>query len=432
MKLAGWGKFPIIDSEPHWFENETQLKTLVQRRQEYIVFALGRSYGDSALAAHTIQTQTWNHILDFDEDQGVLTCESGLSLADIIDVFLPRGWFLSVSPGTKFITVGGAIASDVHGKNHHLAGCFSESVLSFELMSADGELLPCSREQNPSLFHATCGGMGLTGVITRAKIKLMKIPSAQIRQTTFKARNLKETFELFFQYKHVPYSVAWVDCLARGEKLGRSLLMVGDHDPEGTLDRSEKLQLSIPLDFPRMALNKYTVSAFNQLYYNRITKPRTCTRVDLESFFYPLDSIHHWNRMYGASGFTQYQFVLPHESSFSGLSKILGAISQSGLGSFLSVLKLLGKENKNLLSFPKEGFTLALDFKMELKLLPLLSLLDRIVLDHGGRFYLAKDVRLDVETFRAGYPRLQEFEAIREKYGCKEKFQSLQSKRLKL
>jgi FAD/FMN-containing dehydrogenase len=326
--------------------------------------------------------------------------------------------------------VGGAIASDVHGKNHHIAGCFSECVEMFNLMLPDGEIVKCSKQENQELFQATCGGMGLTGVILDVKISLKKINSKFIDQTTIKTKNLKETFEAFESNKDKTYSVAWIDCLAKGDELGKCLLMVGDFRDDGKLNYKTEMKVNVPFNFPSFALNNLSVKAFNWLYYGKVKERITKQRVDIDSFFYPLDAIGNWRRIYGKNGFTQYQFILPKETSFDGLEKILKTIADSGKGSFLAVLKLYGKSNDNYLSFPMEGYSLALDFKIEKGLFDLLDQLDEIVIDHGGRIYLAKDVRVSKEVFEQGYPQIDKFRELRKKYKMDEKFNSLQSRRV--
>lgn len=358
--------------------------------------------------------------------------QSGVLLSEILEVFVPRGWFLKVVPGTKLITVGGAIASDVHGKNHHIAGCFSESLEMFTLMLPNGKVLNCSKQENMELFHATCGGMGLTGIILEAKISLKKINSKYIHQTTIKTNNLKETFEAFEAYKDEPYSVAWIDCLASGEKLGRCLLMLGDFRDDGKLDYRRKKKLAVPFYFPTFSLNKVSVKLFNCLYYGKVYKKVSNQKVELDSFFFPLDSIGHWNKIYGKGGFTQYQFILPKKNSFEGLKEILKTIAESGKGSFLAVLKLYGKENDNFLSFPLEGYSLTLDFKIELGLFKLLDQLDEIVVKRGGRIYLAKDARVSKEIFEQGYSKIDGFRELRKKYNMKKKFNSFQSLRVEI
>jgi FAD/FMN-containing dehydrogenase len=422
--------YPKVECNRFAFEQETNLKEIIGQYNRLIPFGNGRSYGDSALSENIIDIKPRNYFIDFDEENGLLHVQAGVLLSEILEHFVHRGWFLKITPGTKLITVGGAIASDVHGKNHHVEGCFSQSLKEFNIMLADGETVLCSKEATPELFNATCGGQGLTGVILDAKILLKKVNSQYIDQTTIKTKNLKETFEAFEEYKDKPYSVAWIDCLAKGKDIGKCLLMVGDFKDDGNLDYQHKKQKNIPFSFPSFALNNWSVKIFNWLYYGKVNKQLSKQTVDIDTFFYPLDAIGHWNRIYGKSGFTQYQFILPKETSYDGLQDILSTIAASGKGSFLAVLKLYGKANDNWLSFPMEGYSLALDFKIEKGLFELLDMLDETVLQYKGRIYLTKDVRVSKETFEQGYPHIETFRQYRKENKMDEKFQSLQSKRI--
>lgn len=430
MGLISWGMYPIIKNKKISLRDAKTLPTYINSTDEFIPYGNGRSYGDSALNENILYCKTYNNFLDFDVQNGILTCQAGVLLSEILDSVIKRGWFLKVTPGTKLITLGGAIASDVHGKNHHTQGCFSECVEEFTIMLSDGEIKSCKK--GDELFHATCGGMGLTGVILTAKISLKKINSAFINQTTIKTKNLAETFEAFENYKDIPYSVAWIDCLAKNEEIGKCLLMVGDFADDGNLEYKSKKKLSIPFNFPSFALNSLSVKAFNWLYYAKAKDGISKQRVSIDTFFYPLDAIGEWNRIYGKNGFTQYQFILPKEQSFEGLKEILTKISDSGKGSFLAVLKLYGKANENYLSFPLEGYSLALDFKIEAGLFELLNTLDEVVLKHGGRIYLTKDVRVSKETFEKGYPKIEQFRDFRSKNYMDKKLNSLQSKMVKI
>lgn len=424
MQIHGWGRYPTIDAGI--FQPDKLPTTPCIPR------GMGRSYGDSSLAPQVISTRPLDLLLDFNAATGQLCCGAGVSLAELLTVFVPRGWFLPVTPGTQFVSVGGAIASDVHGKNHHLHGCFSEYVLNVELMLADGSKITCSRSQYPDLFHATCGGMGLTGLVMTATLQLQRIQSAFIEQTTLKARCLEEALELFANHHAATYSVAWLDCLATGAALGRSLLMLGEHATAGGLQTKRKPSLSVPFDLPPQLLNTYSIRAFNALYYRRIRQPQSQQRVHYEPFFYPLDGIRHWNRLYGKNGFLQYQFVIPKATGIAGLQMILQRIAASERGSFLAVLKAFGAENANLLSFPLEGYTVALDFKRTPDLFGLLDELDAMLLEVGGRLYLTKDARMDKQTFQRGYTRWEQFQQVREQYGAIGRFASLQSRRLGL
>jgi len=430
MSIMSWGMYPKIKNTVFKFNKEETLKEIINEHSELIPRGNGRSYGDSALSSNIINIKPKDYFIDFDEENGLLHIQAGVLLSEILESFVPRGWFLKVTPGTKLITVGGAIASDIHGKNHHVEGCFSECVQEFQIMLSNGDIVTCSKEATPELFKATCGGMGLTGVILDAKIYLKKINSQYIDQTTIKTKNLKETFQAFEEYSHKPYSVAWIDCLAKDDEIGKCLLMVGDFRNDGNLKYKTKKQKSIPFNFPSFALNNWSVRAFNLLYYGKAKDGVSKQRVSIDTFFYPLDAIGHWNRIYGKNGFTQYQFILPKETSYEGLEEILTVISKSGKGSFLAVLKLYGKANENYLSFPMEGYSLALDFKIEKGLFNLLDKLDEIVVKYKGRIYLTKDVRVSKEIFEKGYPQIETFRQYRKENKMDSKFQSLQSKRV--
>jgi len=432
MSCTGWGMYPKIDCERHTFDDKADLKTIIDRVDKLIPCGNGRSYGDSAMNDAVIDVRPHNLFLDFNKETGLLHVQAGVLLIDIIQAFVSRGWFLKVAPGTQLITIGGAIASDIHGKNHHIEGCFSECVHEFTILLANGKEVTCSSSSHPELFKATCGGMGLTGIILDAKIYLKKINSIHIDQTTIKTRNLKETFEAFEKYHSTPYSVAWIDCLAQGNEIGRCLLMVGDFMDDGDLDYKIKKQINIPFNFPSFSLNNFTVKAFNWLYYNKVKKSVSQQKVNIDTFFFPLDTIGHWNRIYGKNGFTQYQFILPKKASYQGLKEILTTISNSGKGSFLAILKLYGQANDNYLSFPLEGYSLTLDFKIEKGLFELLDKLDEIVIKYKGRIYLTKDVRVSKQTFDQGYPQIETFRQFRKENKMDKKFQSLQSKRVEI
>lgn len=432
MEISGWGRYPKIDAEVILPKTGLACADYLKDSGALIPRGLGRSYGDSSLATEVLETTELQYFHEFDLETGVLACDAGVSLYEILNVFVPKGWFLPVSPGTRFVTVGGAIASDVHGKNHHIDGSFCEHVLSFDIALGNGEVVTASPIQNPDLFHATCGGMGLTGIILSARIRLIPITSSDILETTIKAPNLDAVLDGFEKYVDSTYSVAWIDCLATGADLGRSLLMIGEHATDGGLHVASKKPITIPMDAPTQLLNPFSIKAFNTLYYGKVLQAEQSRRTAFETYFYPLDQMLHWNRLYGKPGFLQYQFVIPKANGREGMRRILEEIAASGQGSFLAVLKAFGKQNENHLSFPVEGYTLALDFKVTPSIFKLLDRLDEMVLQYGGRLYLAKDARMTEATFKASYPRWQEFEAVRSKYHAIGKFASLQSKRLGL
>lgn len=432
MELSGWGRYPRVQADVFFPQTVSDLNALVHHEHSLIARGFGRSYGDSSLAARVVQTSFCSRFQFFDETSGLLTCEAGVSLAEIIEVFVPKGWFLPVTPGTRFVSLGGAIASDVHGKNHHADGTFCQHVKEMKLLLGNGEEINASPVQNSDLFFATCGGMGLTGIIMSATIQLKPIKSSQIIETTIKAPDLDTVLNSFEENQRATYSVAWIDCLAKGKALGRSLLMLGEHADSGDLVVPEAKALSVPFDMPSFLLNRGTNRVFNSIYYSGTRHKQDPRTVHFESFFYPLDKIANWNRLYGKSGFTQYQFVLPKEAGLRGVQSILERIVASGSGSFLAVLKVFGKANQNLLSFPTEGYTLALDFKAEPTVFKFLNELDKLVLGFGGRLYLTKDARMSEATFKTSYPNWQKFQEIRSRYHALGKFASRQSQRLGL
>ena len=443
-ELEGWGRFPRQSCLVARPEKRRALFDLVASDETRTVLprGLGRAYGDAALCEEggVVMLEKLDRFLDFDSQNGVLHVEGGASTAQILELFLPRGWFLPVTPGTKFVTVGGALAADVHGKNHHRVGTISNFVHEFELLLASGETLVCSKAQNADAFRATIGGMGLTGVILSAKLQLQRIESAQIRASFQRTANLNETLDGFGRDSNTTYSVAWIDCLASGENLGRSVFIRGEHASLDELEHAkfagEPLDFgnsktkSVPRDLPSFALNPMSVKAFNALYYARHTDGEQLQ--GFEPFFWPLDSVGGWNKIYGARGFVQYHCILPFATSRQGLTLLLEKISASGRAAFLAVLKLYGPQNDSPLSFPLAGHSLALDLPATEGILGFCRELDEITLEHGGRTYLAKDSTLVASTFARMYPRLPEFEKIKAQLDPNNRFQSSLSRRLKI
>ncbi len=437
MLAHGWGRYPSIDAKSFTFNSEVELRARLETISSGSAIArgLGRSYGDSSLSENLLSTGRFNRFISFDGATGELVCESGVSLSEILDVFVPRGWFLPVTPGTRFVTVGGAIASDVHGKNHHNAGSLSNHVSWMDILLADGDVARCSKSERGELFLATCAGYGLTGVILRASVRLQRVETAYIRERTIRTKNLDEVLDAFDEQAGWTYSVGWIDCLARGKNLGRSVLMLGEHATRADIKESMEAlrpgpvrELAVPFEFPGFFLNTFTVRAFNVAYYGKASSRERIIRY--EPFFYPLDGVHNWSRIYGKRGFVQYQLVLPKESGKEGLKKILRVTASKGLGSFLAVLKLFGKEDGPYLSFAKEGYTLALDFPITSSIFVELDELDSIVKGYGGRLYPTKDSRMKKEMFLAGYPRRDKFMEIRSTVDPHRRFESLQSRRL--
>jgi decaprenylphospho-beta-D-ribofuranose 2-oxidase len=402
---------------------------------------LGRAYGDSALVCDGLVADCtgMDRFIAFDPESGQLTCEAGLSFAEIIAVLLPRGWFLPTTPGTKFVTVGGAIAADVHGKNHHRVGSLGNFVDWIDLLIGDGRVVRCSRTADPELFFATLGGMGLTGLILAAAFRLVKVETASVRVRYRKTADLDATLAAFADGDAgCEHSVAWIDCMAGGGSLGRSVVMQGSPATRAEVgSRCDPLRLpvkrtkTVPFTPPLGLLSPLTVKAFNAAFYG--LHADTVKVVDLASFFYPLDAVRHWNRLYGPRGFVQYQAFFPRATSAVGLPRLLDEVVRSGAASFLAVLKSCGEADGGLLSYLEPGHTLALDIPYHPRRVPdLCRRLDRILLDHGGRLYLAKDSLMSAETFRSMYPRLEEFLAVKRRVDPDGRFVSAQASRVGL
>ena len=412
--FQSWGHIPVVQQtilKPVW--RNISIPELDQTT--LLPFGLGRSYGDSCLnnGGTLCVTSNLNHFISFDNVNGLLRCEAGVSLDEILKLVVPHGWFLPVTPGTKYVTVGGAIANDVHGKNHHVTGTFGCHVTQFELLRSDGSRLICSPENNPELFAATISGLGLTGLITWAEISLKKINSSFIDSETIRFSNINEFFELSNESDDDwEYTVSWIDCLAKGKDLGRGLFMCGRHaDQTHELSTHKLAKLVIPFAMPQFLLNSYSITAFNNIYYRKNSNKKRKQLVHYDPFFYPLDSISRWNNMYGKRGFYQYQCVVPIDDGVEITRKLLQTISDSKQGSFLSVLKKFGNiKSPGMLSFPREGITLALDFPNHgTDTLTLMEKLDKIVVAAGGAVYPAKDARMSAASFQQYYPQWHEF-----------------------
>ncbi len=431
-ELFGWGRFPKIQSRELTPKSEAELAAILRNSKSYIARGNGRAYGDSAINKNLTVTMTHiNRFLRWNAKSGELIAESGVLIADIIDTFLPRGWFPYVTPGTKFVSLGGAIACDVHGKNHHKDGSFGNFVNWIDLINEDNQVLRCSRSENADLFRWTIGGMGLTGVILRCSIQLKKIESGWIKQRSVINNNLSESLKSFHENKDAQYSVAWIDCLATGKSFGRSILLLGEHAKKDEVKQKSAVfpkvrnqKFSLFFDAPGFLLNNFTVSAFNKLYFN-FSKFMPSSCVDWDTYFYPLDSIGNWNRIYGKEGFFQFQCVLPEEVSLEGYTKLFFAIQKKSSGSFLAVLKDFGSGN-GYVSFPRKGLTLALDFKASKINIALGKQLTDMVNDFGGTIYLAKDAIMEDVQYNPTFSK-DEFLKYRNRF-----IKSEQSIRVKL
>ncbi len=399
---------------------------------------LGRSYGDSSLppegVAEVVSCTRADRILGFDEATGRLHAEAGLSLLTLNRLFLPRRWFVPVTPGTQYVTLGGMVASDVHGKNHHRAGCFGAHVQALRLRVADGRVVDCSRDVEPELFRATLGGMGLTGHILEVIFDMTRIPTAWIYEETCRVPNIDAYMDALKEAgPEWPFTVGWIDCLTKGEGLGRGILYRGRWaTPEEAPARAPapKRRLMVPFDLPSWVLGRWSARIFNALLYNK--HPRRVVRhvVHPETFFYPLDAILHWNRIYGRRGFTQYQCVLPEAAGRDAVRRFLELLTTRGGASFLCVIKDCGEEGEGLLSFPLSGTSIALDIPVRAHTDELVAALNAFVIEHGGRIYLTKDSYTRPDHFRAMEPRLDAFLAVRRAWDPDGHIRSAQSVRV--
>ena len=410
---ASWGRHPKYEQQQSTLSHPNPS---LPPEGLLLPYGLGRSYGDSCQNehGHLLKSRLWDRFISFDTSTGMLECEGGVTLDCIIKYCLPHGWFLPVTPGTKYVTIGGAIANDVHGKNHHKAGSFGNHVAQFDLMNSSGTVTRCSRSQQSDLFRATIGGLGLTGFILRAKVQLKRVESTFMNVETIKFANLDEFQALSSESANThEYTVAWLDCISGGENLGRGIFFRANHAPRtGAVDLlfKPRSNLSVPFPFPNFALNSLTMKTFNKLYYHRVRRKRSNAKEYFDGYFYPLDTIKQWNFIYGRRGFLQYQFVIPVEA-YETLKFILQDIVEAGSGSFLAVLKEFGGiESEGLLSFSRPGVSLALDFPNDgEKTHTLLKKLDQKVAEVGGAIYPAKDARMAPQMFRTSYPNLDEF-----------------------
>ena len=400
-----------------------------------IAHGAGRAYGDAALncEGRVMLTRRLDRLLAFDAETGLLEAEPGVTFADLIAVFLPRGWLAPASPGTAFATLGGAVANDIHGKNHDRVGSFGDHLAWIDLMLPSGDVTRITEVARPELFRATIGGLGLTGVIVGLGVKLMRVPSPAVRVRERRCGDLDAFLAALNEARaRATYSVGWIDGLATGSQLGRGLLEEAEPAPDAVVEARPERRRRVPMDAPAIVLNPLTIGLFNAAYYRRVPVGGRERILPYGRFLCPLDAIGDWNRIYGRHGFYQFQCVLPDASAPQGIRRMLEEIATSGRASFLAVLKTLGGEGRGCLSFPMRGFTLALDFPRRPGVEALLARLERLTLDHGGRIYLAKDAVLSPSGFRAMYPRLAEFQAVLNAIDPQRRLNSDMARRLKI
>lgn len=422
--LQSWGRYPYHPQTPHAVRWPDELPEILSTAYGAVpggtlAFGMGRSYGDSCMAAsdHVVSMRALDHVLAADWVNGRIQVQAGLTLDRLIRIALPRGWFLPVTPGTKFVTVGGAVANDVHGKNHHVAGTFGRHVRNLRMYRSQDGVVECGPDRNPALFKATVGGLGLTGVLLSVELQLRPVRSCRIAERSIRFGGLDEFFAL--SEEHDPlheYSVAWVDCLATGRATGRGHYIVGHHADDDQLSWADRRPQVVPFDPPFSLVNGWTLRAFNALYYHRHVRKDVQRLVDFDPFFYPLDKLLNWNRMYGRAGFQQYQCVVPDENARQTIRVVLERIARSGHGSFLAVLKRCGDlQSPGLLSFPLSGVSLALDFaQREEANTRLFRDLDAVIHEAGGRLYPAKDAHMSAEQFQRAYPAWSRVEELRD------------------
>lgn len=421
--FSSWGRVLREAHEVVGLSSRHQTLSLPASGASVLPFGNGRSYGDSNLnpGGALLLGGQLDRFIAFDPATGLLRCEGGVLLSSILKLVVPQGWFLPVTPGTQFVTVGGAIANDVHGKNHHATGSFGNHVTQLELLRSDGARRLCSLDQNADWFGATIGGLGLTGLITWAEIQLRRVANPYLDTESIRFHSLEEFFELSqASERDYEYTVSWIDCAFSGKRLGRGLFNRGNHAPavldvdavpKGLPVGIATPSRRVPITPPISLINTLSLKSFNTLYFHKQRHDVVRSLQHYRPFFYPLDALLEWNRIYGPKGFYQYQCVVPPKRALPATRALLEAIAASGMGSFLAVLKQFGTPaSRGMLSFPEPGTTLALDFPNQgPKLHALFAQLDRIVLDAGGRLYPAKDGRMSAAVFKAGYPRWTEF-----------------------
>ena len=412
--MLSWGQFPLpVDQSevaPTWRD---ELASEMEKHKPVLPRGLGRSYGDVCLTSQgtLLNMVGVDRIMAFDQQTGVIRVEVGMSIAQLLRLIVPQGWFIPVTPGTKHVTIGGAIANDIHGKNHHIRGTIGGHVTQFELVRSDVGAQVCSSTQHGELFAATIGGLGLTGVMAWVELQLMPIPSASM-DCMYTAFTGIDQFVRLSDASNAPYSVAWIDTTSKNIS---GLFMEGAHAKQGERTMSSSQRVSIPFYAPQWLLHPLSIRAFNRCYgWMQRLLPVKRTQVSIDTFFYPLDAVGHWNRLYGKRGFLQYQFVVPESAAFV-VDHVLSRLRAAGHLSFLSVLKKFGTvESPGVLSFPQPGLTLALDLPCKPSLFPLLNELDQSILAVGGKIYPAKDSRMSAEVFKQMYPRWHELERMRD------------------
>ena len=430
-RITGWGRYGNYQTKIYSPKTINEIKKKLNNSSinTFICRGLGRSYGDSSINNKIIDLSNLKKKYKISKKKIEIECTSNFSIKELLPILLKEKFFLNVTPGTQYVTIGGAIASDIHGKNHHKDGSFCDYVSEMKILLANRRIMKCSKTKNPKLFFSTCGGMGLTGIILSAKIQLLKIPSNFIKETIIKSSSLKETLDYFKQYNHKKYLVSWIDTNAKKENLGRGILYIGEHIKYKNKIAVKRGFFKIPFDFPNFVLNNFLLKLLSKIYFLKNLKFNERI-VDLKKYFYPLDSIENWNKVYGKIGFVQIQVLLRTQHPAVNLKKIILFFQQKNQVSFVSTLKKMGKKNKNLLSFPEDGYTITFDIKNNPNLKTFYNELEIILKKMNAKIYLTKDVLMTKKYFEMTYSNINRFIKYKKIYDPKFKFISFQSKRL--
>ena len=433
MNISGWGNNLHIQSKVYYPKNKEEIvKLLKEKKNESILpRGEGRSYGDVALNKNILSLNKFKKKIFLDKKKGILTCSANVTVEEILPKIVPSGWFLSVTPGSKFVSIGGLIANDVHGKNHHVDGSFSDFVKEIKIINQFGKIKLCSKKKNISLFKTTCGGVGLTGIIIEAKIKLLKIKSKNIDVKIFKTQNLKETINLFKKIDHHKYTVGWVDTCSK-KKFGRSLIFCGEHSNDNNLDYKPQNKFILPSFLIKFFMNRFFISIFNMIYFYK-PSDKEIKKDNINSFFYPLDIIPNWNKFYGKDGFTQIQILIKDRKKFySSAKKIFELLDKYKIYSFLTTIKIYGKGNNNFLSFCEKGMTITMDIPVSKLLRKEYTKLEKLFLKQNIKIYLAKDSFMSFKHFSKTYRNLGNFIKNLKSYNSNSIFKSRLSDRLKI
>jgi decaprenylphospho-beta-D-ribofuranose 2-oxidase len=429
--INGWGKYSKYKTRIYKPQNISLIKKKLKNSptDTFICRGLGRSYGDSSINDKIIDLTNIKRKFQISKKKREIKCTSNLSIKELLPILLKQNFFFKVTPGTQYVTVGGAIASDIHGKNHHIDGSFCDYVNEIEIMLANGKIIKCSRTKNQELFFSTCGGMGLTGIILSAKIQLLKVPSNFIKETIIKSNSLKETVSLFEKFNHKKYIVSWIDSCGKKHNLGRGIVYIGEHTKVKSENFSKHRSFNLSFEFPNFFLNNFTLKILNKIFFFKSLKFKERI-VEIKKYFYPLDNINNWNKIYGKSGFVQIQILVSKDNIIKNLKRILLFFQKKKQVSFVTTLKKMGKKNNNLLSFPQEGYTITFDIKNNTHLKTFYSDLEKILIKINAKIYLTKDTLMSQNYFEKTYLNKNKFIKNKKIYDPKFKFRSYQSKRL--